>query len=435
MHNAPPSSEPRPSRRSFLFGAAAVPLIAQKRRSSPPNLLLIVASDLGAWMLGCEGNREILTPNIDRLARGGLRFTAGSVCTPRPASSRATLFTGRTPMQHGIHDSAANGNGVQNEVLLSDVLAGHGYRCGYAGWWDLGSEQAPQHHFESWYAAPEGAAAGLVTGHVNAFLDEQPPDKPFFLVAAYPNPREPYEGVPQKYHDLYRSAKFDTIHWEPAARTAARGREYLRDIVGSLRKCAAAVTALDDQIPPLLAKLEARGLRDNTLVLLTSDTGSLAGRHGLWGDGRASDPVNMYEEVMHVPLIWNWPGRAPVEATRPEVVGLYDVFPTLCEALDVPPPAGRNLCGRSFLPVVTGAGMPRKQPWHNLAFGYLRDTEMARDARYKLVIHNDGKGPNELYDLRIDPREKSNQYANLQFMSVRDRLNRALDSWKRGYSS
>src|SRR6266545_3925408 len=93
-------------RRHFLLGSLA-PIIAHaQRKGAParPNVLLIVADDLAAWMLGCYGNKEIHTPNIDRLAQTGVRFANNFVCTPICSASRATLFTGRTPMQHGIHD-------------------------------------------------------------------------------------------------------------------------------------------------------------------------------------------------------------------------------------------------------------------------------------------------------------------------------------------
>src|SRR5215467_10768759 len=104
------------TRRSFLGAAAAVPLAAQRkkaedsRKATPPiagtrpNILLIVADDLPAWALGCYGNKEIRTPNIDLLARAGTRFQHNFVCTPICSASRATLLTGRTPKQHGIHD-------------------------------------------------------------------------------------------------------------------------------------------------------------------------------------------------------------------------------------------------------------------------------------------------------------------------------------------
>jgi arylsulfatase A-like enzyme len=459
---------PSSSRRRFLLAAAGTPMLAQKRTvPAPPNVLLIIADDLAAWMLGCYGNREIRTPNLDWLARGGVRFNDCFVCTPISSASRATLFTGRTPMQHGIQDfltdrpvdnppqgQFAPPATFQNESMLSDLLAGQGYRCGYSGKWHMGSDQTPQHHFDYWYAMPGGSAsyqnprmslngqlvdekgylADLITQRANQFLDQQRPGKPFFLVASYFNPHVPYDGHPQKYYDLYAQTKFDSAGWAPAAPNALREKEYLQDPVGNLRKCAAATTALDDQIPPLLAKLQERGLRDDTLILFTGSSGFLLGRHGLWSNGLASDPINMYEEAIKVPMIWNWPGKAPTEGARPELVSFYDVLPTLCEATGTPLPS-RNLCGRSFFPILTGASLPKKQPWRNEVFGHFRNTEMARDARYKLVQRNDGKGPNELYDLGVDPRERTNQYANPQFLTVRERLARDLQAWRSRYSS
>lgn len=201
--------------------------------------------------------------------------------------------------------------------------------------------------------------------------------------------------------------------------------------MGNLRKCAASTTALDDQIPVLLSRLQQRGLRDNTLVILGGDNGFLLGRHGLWSKGLASDPINMYEEVMQVPMIWYWPGKVPVEGIRPELVSFYDVLPTLCDVADVQPPAGRNLCGRSYLPLAMGQTLPRDQPWRSTVFGHFRNTEMSRDARYKVVLRNDGAGPNELYDLRMDPREKRNEYSNPGFINTRDRLSAALAAWRK----
>ena len=97
---------------------------------------------------------------------------------------------------------------------------------------------------------------------------------------------------------MYASAGFETTGWEPAAANALRGKEYLKDTVGNSRKAAAAITALDDQIPRLLAKLHQRGLRENTILIVTGADGYLLGRHGLWSAGLASEPINMYEEVV-----------------------------------------------------------------------------------------------------------------------------------------
>jgi len=453
------------SRRALLAGAA--PTLAQKKPAArPPNILLIIADDLAAWMLGCYGNKEIRTPNIDLLARSGTRFVNHFVCTPICSASRATLFTGRLPRQHGIHDfltakpidqppqgQAAPPCSFKDEILLSDLLAAEGYQCGYVGKWHMGDDARAQHHFTFWYTLlgqranqdplmswngqkvqEKGYLAELLTNKALAFLDQQTPERPFSLTVSHLNPHLPYEGHPQKYYDMYAEVNFETFGWEPAAPNALRERELLKDTVGNIRRCAAATTALDDQIPPLLTKLDERGLRNNTLIVFTGDNGFLLGRHGLWSKGLASDPINMFEEVMQTPMIWNWRGKVPVEGARPELVSFYDFLPTVCEAVGITPPEGRSLCGRSYLALAQGRILPRKEPWRNLVFGEFRNTFMARDARYKLILRNEGQGPNELYDLRTDPREKTSQFTNPEFITVRDRLAGELAAWRKRYT-
>lgn len=453
------------SRRAFLATSAA-PLAAQKRTpgaASRPNILLILADDLAAWMLGCHGNQEIRTPNIDRLARSGVRFLNNFVVTPICSASRATLFTGRVPRQHGIHDfltpkpienppqgQAEPPSGFAQEVMLSDILSQAGYQCGYTGKWHLGNDSQPGHGFRytytfaggsSSYQDPEmflngkpvkesGYLTELTTRRAVEFLDQAEPAKPFFLTVSYFNPHTPYSGHPQRYYDMYADSKFDSVGWEPAAANALREKNLLQDTVGNLRKCAASVTALDDQIPVLLKHLTRREQLLNTLVIFTSDNGYLLGRHGLWSKGLASDPINMFEEVMQVPMIWSWPGKVPVEATRPELVSFTDFLPSVCEAAGASLPPGRKYLGRSYAPLAMNKPLAKGQPWPSTVFGHFRNTEMARDRYYKLILRNDGNGPNELYDLRTDPREKINRYENPEYVTVRDRLTNELSAWR-----
>ncbi|MFN3325659.1 MAG: sulfatase [Bryobacteraceae bacterium] len=451
------------TRRHFLL-SSALPLVAQKTPAPPPrpNILVIMADDLASWMLGCYGNTEFRTPNIDRLARSGMRFINSYVCTPVCSPSRATFFTGRVPSQHGVHDflterpieNPPQGQAEQppsfgQEVMVSDVLASNGYNCGYVGKWHMGEDRKPGHGYNYTYTMlggsrsyndPEmylngeavqekGYLTELMTRRACEFLDAQKPDRPFFLVASYLNPHTPYDGHPQKYYDIYKDARFEKVGYESPAPNALREKQFLDDPVPHLRMCAASVTALDDQIPALLAKLHERGLWDNTIIVFTSDNGYLLGRHGLWSKGLASDPINMYEEVMQVPMIWSWPGKVPVESTRPELVSFYDFLPTLCDAAGVAAPS-RKLCGRSYLQLVMNRPFPRNRQWPNIVFGSFRNTEMARDIRYKLVLRNKGAGPNELYDLAEDPGERENVFENPHFVTVRDRLRGELDRWR-----
>lgn len=354
------------NRRHFLLGTLAAPVLAATKKregAERPNIVLIVAEDLGAYMLGCYGNAEVHTPNIDRLAQTGVRFHSSFSCAPVAA------------------DQAA--------------YSGGGYNC----------------------------ARSTTTAQAGEFLDAQAPAKPFFLTIAWPSPNA--VTPPQNNLALYAATGFETVGWDATAANATH-KEMLRDVPGNLRKYAASLTTLDDQIPALLAKLQQRGVWDNTLIIFTSNAGYLLGRHGLWGDASASDPVNMYDEVVHTPLIWAWPSRFPPQTVRNEVVNSYDLMPALSELTGIAPPAGRS----TYLPFVYGRRLGKKQTWPDIALGRIRDASMARDDRYKLILRDSGKGASELYDETADPKEQTNQFDNAKFVSMRDRLTGQLTAWR-----
>ncbi len=456
------------NRRQVLFGAAG-PLLAQRKNAPAerrPNVLFIMADDLASWMVGCYGNKEIRTPNIDALANEGVRFTNHFVCTPICSASRATFFTGRTPLQHGIHDYLAAApiekppqgqkdvpDTFAKETMVSDVLAGAGYRCGYVGKWHMGDASNIGHGYEYTYTMPGGSIGyqnpslflngekrdesgyltELMTQRAGEFLDRQDGSRPFFLTVSYFNPHTPYDGHPEKYYDMYSGAKFESFNWEPAAPNALREKELLQDTLGNLRKCAASTTALDDNVGALIRKLRERNLWNDTLVVFTGDNGYLLGRHGLWSKGLASDPINMYEEVMGVPMIWSWPGKVPVQSVRSEMISAYDLVPSLCDATGTSTPA-RNLCGRSYAGVARGTIFRAKDGrWPQLVFGYFRNTEMARNERFKLIIRDGGAGMNQFFDLTKDPTERQNLYDNAGFITVRNDLRKSLDGWREKY--
>jgi arylsulfatase A-like enzyme len=304
--------------------------------------------------------------------------------------ARATLFSGLTTMQ-----LKASGS-----ITLEKLLTGIGYAC------------------------------GTTTGGAEAakFIDAQAA-KPFFLTAGF----APYASLPEA--GSYAQAPLDTFAQETPAKNAARGKEMLgAALLGNLRRVAAATTALDVEVGALVAKITQRKLLDNTLIIFTSPCGSLFGRHGLWGSGDASDPINMYEEVISTPMVWSWAGHVVPLATRPEMVSAYDLVPTICDITPAELPLG-NFCGRSYLALATGKPLPKKQPWRTTVFAQYDDTAMARSDRYKLVQRNEGKGPGELYDDKVDARERVNQYDNPQFMTVKASLQTDLSKWKQKYSA
>ena len=380
------------SRRHFFFGSLALPaLAATKPLGEQPNVLLILVDGLPCWILGCYGNREVRTPNIDLLAQVGTRFLNHYAEAPVADKARAALLTGRTTMQ--LKDSG--------EVTLEQLLGGIGYACG---------------------SSVDGVGAAR-------FLDAQSAAKPFFLTAAL----APYATLPDP--GAYAQAKLETFTQEAVAKNAARGKEMLgAPLLANLRRVAAATAAADLEIGALVAQIKRKKLLDNTLIILTSPCGSLFGRHGLWAGGDASDPVNMYEEAVATPMIWSWSGHVVPLATRPEMVSAYDLVPTICDITHVRLPE-RNLCGRSYLALASGKPLPQERPWRTTVFAQYGDSAMARNDRYKLIVRQGGAGPGELYDDRVDLREKLNQYDNLQFMTVKAALQVELGKWLQKYSA
>ncbi|HEY9140918.1 MAG TPA: sulfatase-like hydrolase/transferase [Bryobacteraceae bacterium] len=388
------------SRRHFLASSLALPAFAKKVVEERPNILLLVADDLPSWMMSTYGNKEVKMPNLTQLGQMGTHFLNHFTAAPAAAPGFASVMTGRSPMQLG--DAGAISAA---DATLEKVLAAAGYAC---------------HSVE-----PEGAPA----------LIDQPKDgAPFFLSVRYSALELPYGNIPSKYLDLYSHENFENYSVEIAAANARSGKELLDNRVANLRKVAAAISMMDDSVGALTGKIFQKQLLDRTVVVFTSTCGALLGRHGLWDAGDASEPVNMYDESVRVPLLWSWPGHVPAQEERMELVSTYDLLPTVCDLVSASVPS-RNLCGRSYLPLATGKRLPKKRPWRNTLFGQYRNTAMARTERYNLVIRNDGKGPNELFDLPADPGERSNQIDNEQYISVKNTLSGELAQWKRQYAS
>jgi len=396
------------TRRTFFFGSLALPAIAAKtpnktakKAAAPrPGILLILADELPSFVLGSYGNQQVRTPNLDFLAKMGMRFSNHFACAPSVVAGRNTLLTGATPMQLGDAGTLSAA-----DVPLDKILSGAGYAC------------------------QEGDAAAAMQ-----FLDTQTADKPFFYTLNCPSLRPPYDSVPPEYLDMYTIEPFDGYAPDLPAANAADGKEMLRNILGNVKKAAASVSYLDATVQKVLAKVRARGLTNSTLVVFTSSTGALWGRHGLWESANASDPPNMYDDAVATPMIWSWPGHIPAIAHRPELVSAYDFVPSICDLLGLEVPQ-RNLCGRSYVPMVEMKELPKKSPWRMAVCAHMGVTDMSREARYKLIARNDGKGPNELYDLVTDPGEKENQAENQQFLTIHKELADILDKWKKDYSS
>lgn len=399
-----------------------------------PNILLFVTDDHGRWACGTYGNRQLRTPNLDRLANTGVAvenaFTPTPVCSP----ARASLLTGLTPSQHGIHDYIAmrfdRRDWLAGVPTLPQLLQKAGYRTGMYGKWHLGNEDTPAPGFDSWFSI--GSAYPIHhfgkrafchqgrmtsrTGYVDDIIADQAANflqqhdaRPFFLLVGLYAPHSPWDGHPLPLVDQYRATDFADIpegesypFSEPAGEslTVDKRRE-----PEHLAQYYAAVTHVDENVGQLLELLEEAGQSKNTLVVYTSDHGLNCGHHGVWGKGNGTLPLNMFEESIRVPLILNWPGVLPAGARCKDMVDHLDLFQTLAAAAGVELPPNADFAGKSLMPLLEDARA--SSSWRSVQFGEYGPVRMARTRTHKLV-RRFPNGPHELFDLAADPRESRN---------------------------
>jgi choline-sulfatase len=441
------------------------------------NVLFILTDDQGPWAMRCAGCDEIDTPNLDGLAETGTRFTnffcASPVCSP----ARASLLTGRIPSQHGVHDWLRAGNTTQAlepegtgrriEYLqgipgYTDALAAAGYRCALSGKWHLGDSHHRQKGYEFWsvhakgggpyYNAPmvEGDeirtehdyVTDAITDRAIEWLDRTACDpRPFYLGVHYTAPHSPWgrEHHPTATWDRYRrECDFRSV---PSGVSPPSWAKYLSIPIAdenerrnALAGYFAAVTEMDRNVGRLLEALEARRLREHTLVVFTSDNGMNMGHHGVFGKGNATYPMNMYEESIRVPFIASLPGRISCGSVHDSLVSQYDFAPTLLDYLDVDPGPfavpKATLPGRSFAPLFDDTrSMPPPSPADEVViFDEYGPVRMIRTGRWKYV-HRHGRGPDELYDLVEDPTETANLADDPTRRSRRNELRDRLVEW------
>jgi arylsulfatase A-like enzyme len=418
------------------------------------NVVVVLTDDQGPWAAGCYGNPEIRTPNIDRLAATGVRFANFFVATPVCSPSRATLLTGRIPSQHGVHDWISGGNAgvgairyLEGELAYTDVLARHGWTCGLSGKWHLGDSQTPQCGFTDWYAHQSGGgdynAAPVVRegqliierGYITDVITEEALktlDKyaaggyPFYLSVHYTAPHSPWTGHPQEIVDSYDDCPFESCPQEPRHPDATGLTDQCLGDRESLKGYFAAVTAMDANLGRILDALEAKGLRESTLVVFLSDNGFSCGQQGFWGKGNGTYPRNMYENSIKVPAIFSQPGRIPEKRVEEGMVSAYDFMPTLLDYLGAPIPADRNLPGSSFAAALRGGRLEGRD--RVVIYDEYGPVRMIRSKEWKFVYRH-AAGPHQLFDLRNDPGERTNLASDpAQAGRIRE-LKGEMDEW------
>jgi len=425
------------------------------------NLVMVVTDDQAAWSVGCYGNKEVKTPNQDRLAREGARLDRAFTVTPVCSPSRATFLCGKYGTQVGITDwitpkQAEGGLGLDKKfVIWPEVLHQAGYRTALVGKWHLGGN--PEFHptrrgFDHFFGnlgggwKPldptfevegknkefKGASSDLMTDDALSFLD-QSAARPFALLVHFREPHTPYKPMPEEDAAVYRDR--DLTIPDVAGLDKAKVKQITRDYF-------AAVHAVDRNLGRILDKLEKLKLADRTIVMYTSDHGYNIGHHGIhhkgngvWiVEGKQGPRPNMFDTSLRIPWLVRWPGVVKPGTVITHTITNLDTFPSVLAMLQVPMPKDLKLAGRDFTPLLRGQDVP----WNDVFFGQYdlingakANMRMIRTPEWKLIRHYEAGGADEMYHLKDDPGENRNLFGADDQKQIQADLQRRLLDWMR----
>lgn len=434
---------------------------SQLAGNKPTNVVLILTDNHSPWTLGCYGNKEIRTPNIDRLAQEGILFERSYSCNPVCSPTRATLLTGLIPSQHGVHSYFLPADGVQigpeayNTIeefnSLPEILSESGYVCGLTGKWHLGDNLNPHEGFSYWVTMPEGGTSvfydadvienGQIhsesayltdfwTDHAIRFI-EQNKDKPFFLYLPY---NGPYglssflmKQARNRHAEYYADKQLLCFPREDPHPWLHSTREFINNIV-PIRRYASEVSGIDDGVGRVMEALKRLNLDENTLVIFTSDQGHAGGHHGMWGMGDHSRPLHTFDETIHTPLIWRYP-KSILRGERSQMmVSNYDLLPTLLTFLGLEEkiPGRPELPGRDYSAVLKGEQID----WENVHYYEYDNCRMIRTLEWKYTERIPRGGCiDEFYDLINDPGENNNLVNVKEYSEIKQQLQKKMYSF------
>ncbi len=474
-----------PSRRDFLktaglatIGAAAAEpgtaasLRPRHRPERRPNILFILSDDHADRAMSCYGSVVNRTPNLDRIAQGGMRFDRACVTMSLCAPSRASILTGTYPHVNGQVIIGRLFDGTQ--PTFPQILQAAGYQTALVGKWHLETEPTG---FDYWniilgqgvyfdppmvengvYHENSGYITDIITDRCIEWLDARDDSRPFLLCCHHkaphwicePHPRHEhnYDGVdfpvPETFDDTTPRSYDPEIDWtiddlhlryqgeykhprwsnlpeglSPTERKKDNYNRFMRDYL-------ATIDAMDEGIGRILDRLEADGLADNTIVIYASDNGYYMGEHG-WIDKKTP-----YEESLRIPLVVRYPGVTAPGSTSGDCVLNIDLAPTILDLAGLDPHPAMQ--GRSFRFVLEGH-TPRD--WRKtFYFQYYTIRDFAhcgiRTPRYKL-IHFYTLDAWELYDLERDPHDLRNVYGDPDYANITPILKRELGVFRKQY--
>ena len=448
---------------------------------SRPNIVLIMTDNQPADAMGCYGNDEIHTPNLDAIAGSGIRFDnaycPNAMCSP----SRASVWTGCMPCQHGVHtwiddrllDQRPLGwNAIEEFDSLPEILADNGYATAMIGKYHLGCLEQAQNGIQHWVTMARGHTLDfygnemrvnddsfIYPGHSVDFFTEQAvayiekcsnsPEQPFLLLLPYNGPYGHWPSImgPAKnqFWELYAEQPMYSVPREGINKKAIEifqlssaymsrkkgGPDFssllqMPNDLTTLRNYYSQVSLIDDGVGRVMQALESGGLSEDTLVIYTADHGFSLGHYGFWGHGQATWPSNAFRIAYNIPLlIWgSGLNRGQVCSAH---VSSMDLYATLIDFLDLPNHQDQSgIPSRSFRPLLSG----EDSQWSNQVFIEQEETRAVRTPQWSYARRFNGSQTypleNELYDLVKDPDERHNLVADGKFAEVEAELSKTI---------
>lgn len=420
------------------IGGLALVLVASQRTTDRPNIVFILADDLGHGDLGCYGHPTIRTPHLDRLAKQGMRFTQFYVSAPHCTASRGSFLTGQHAQRFGLYHGDVP-EGLPREALpiqattIAELLQKAGYHTAHFGKWHLGEPPhtgSPRQHGFDWFFGALGGRPSSSWFKYSRYVDaqfwlneEQPRTYPAYATDVMTDKALEYlTKVGKDSRPFYINIWYNAPH-EPLTPKVDQVRLYEKvpGVSEQQKVYFGTVTNMDTNIGRILQKLDALGVANNTLVLFSSDNGpeyphpnSNLRNHSQGGAGPLRGAKrSLWEGGIRVPLIARWPKRVPAGVTSETVASGLDFIHTACEFAGVEIKHRDRLDeGISLAPILTGQS--KNQPRTLLFESRLAQkpseppsgTAVIRQGDWKLHVYVMGGYNSRLYDLKRDPGEK-----------------------------
>ncbi|HCP55423.1 MULTISPECIES: sulfatase-like hydrolase/transferase [Pseudomonas] len=448
----------------FAGGLLAMTMASSAVAAKQPNILFILTDNQSAGLIGTYGNPDIKTPNIDRLADQGIKFTNAFAVNGMCSPTRATLMTGLMPSQHGLHDWLndeemkdwpKSWSAVAEFRSVPYTLKKNGYQTAMIGKWHLGQPWKPSLGFDYWMTFTSGHTVDfwkntvIENGKVKDiqgqhmvdyfgdravdYLNNYKSDKPFFLEVSfdgpYMNPPTNMGPAKNRFYKDYAGNPLNSFPSEPVSKNyidqlveySKEGRDDLflnriiKMVIGNMEgdhatraNMASQNTLVDDNVGRLLKTLEDKGLADDTIVIFTSDQGTYYGQHGLWTHTVLSSPATLQETALHIPLIVRKPGAAEGKQVD-ALIGQYDIPGTILALAGINQPL-ENSPGKNFADLLEGNKVGEL---HDAVFYEQTETRGIRTHEFAYWKRLDKDfGESELYDMVNDPEQRKNLIAD-----------------------